>query len=166
MTDYERVYADTHHALGEPTKEFVEFFDTIDEPVSVLDIGCGQGRDALFIARRGHSVFGVDLSATGIGDMLNDAALESLDIRGEVADVREYEPERAFDVVLIDRTLHMLSIDERRAVLSTLIPAANKFVLIADEPSNIPEFEEVLSTLGIAFEPIVKRRGFLFVKIV
>jgi 2-polyprenyl-3-methyl-5-hydroxy-6-metoxy-1,4-benzoquinol methylase len=26
----------------------------------VLDLGCGQGRDALFIARKGHSVFGVD----------------------------------------------------------------------------------------------------------
>ena len=38
--------------------------------VSVLDLGCGQGRDALFIARRGHILLGVDAAQTGIKQIL------------------------------------------------------------------------------------------------
>jgi len=52
---------------GQPFPEFVQFFVDFDQVnASVLDLGCGQGRDALFIARMGHDVLGVDLSPTGI----------------------------------------------------------------------------------------------------
>jgi len=54
--DYEKYYRENRHGLGEPTKEFVAFFDDFDrDGASVLDVGCGQGRDALFIARKGLS---------------------------------------------------------------------------------------------------------------
>ena len=53
-TDYEQFYRENPHGLGEPTREFVAFFDTYDRAqASVLDVGCGQGRDALFVARLG-----------------------------------------------------------------------------------------------------------------
>ena len=59
------------------------------ETVSVLDVGCGQGRDALFIARLGHVVTAIDLSPSGISDLQRDAAAEGLAIFAEVADNRE-----------------------------------------------------------------------------
>ena len=37
---------------------------------SVLDLGCGQGMDALFIARKGHTLPGVDAAQTGIKQIL------------------------------------------------------------------------------------------------
>ena len=84
----------------------------------VLDFGCGQGRDALFIARMGHHVLGVDISRTGISQMLEEAEWEALDICDVVADVVEYEPSRDYDVVILDRVLHVLKDDsERTAVL-------------------------------------------------
>ena len=57
----------------------------------MLDLGCGQGRDALFIARKGHAVVGVNISKTGVGQMLEDAKQEELDISGIVADVVCYQ---------------------------------------------------------------------------
>lgn len=75
-TDYGKFYRGAKQALGEPTKEFVKFFDTQARPrIRVLDIGCGQGRDALFIARLGHSVVGVGQSPTGIRDLLAEAEI-------------------------------------------------------------------------------------------
>jgi len=65
-TDYEKFYQENKQGLGKPTKEFVSFFDGYTKaPARVLDVGCGQGRDALFIARKGHQVVAIDHSPTG-----------------------------------------------------------------------------------------------------
>jgi 2-polyprenyl-3-methyl-5-hydroxy-6-metoxy-1,4-benzoquinol methylase len=49
-----------------------------DECATVLDSGFAQGRDALSIARKGHSVLGVDTAQTGIEQMLEDAESKNL----------------------------------------------------------------------------------------
>jgi SAM-dependent methyltransferase len=54
----------------------------------VLDAGCGPGRHALALVRRGFEVLGVDLSAEFIGLAREAAAREDLPARFEVVDVR------------------------------------------------------------------------------
>ena len=90
-TDYEQICRATPNALGDPTQVFVDFFAArSDRALRVFDVGCGQGRDALFIGRAGHSVLGVDISPSGIRD-LNAAALrERLDVTGVAADITAY----------------------------------------------------------------------------
>lgn len=89
--DYDKLYQETPHALGQPTRELVDFFNGLDPcRLTVLDLGCGQGRDALFIARLGHRVIGVDLSPAGIRDLLHDAEREGLSIEGHACDIREF----------------------------------------------------------------------------
>lgn len=144
-TDYEKVYQEQRHALGNPTQVFVAFFNQYQKlNADVLDLGCGQGRDALFIARRGHHVVGVDVSQTGIVQLIEDAQSESLSIEGVVADLCEYEPSGYYDVVVLDRTLHMLDVDIRLKVLKEVsrVTRDNGFVLIADEKSNIPAIKD------------------------
>ena len=87
--DYDKLYRETPHALGAANAHIAAFFETIDTPVRVLDIGCGQGRDALPIARRGHRVVGVDISPAGIDDLIAAAAADGLDVTGYVADIRQ-----------------------------------------------------------------------------
>lgn len=143
-TDYEKVYQEQRHALGKPTKVFVDFFDTYEKQnADVLDIGCGQGRDALFIARLGHHVVGVDLSPTGIAQLIEDAKAEKLNIEGVVADLKEYKASGEYDVIVIDRTLHMLDTETRLHVLAQASSVArnDSFVLIADERSNMPDIK-------------------------
>jgi len=164
-TDYEKVYRGAKQALGEPTGEFVKFFDTLARPgLRVLDLGCGQGRDALFIARLGHSVVGVDLSPTGIRDLLAEARSEDLDVQGFVSDIRSFEPAGMYDVLLIDRTLHMLDASQRPGVLARFLDRveAGGYVLIADERSNIPSFEAVLEADRRDWRIVQRRRGYLF----
>jgi 2-polyprenyl-3-methyl-5-hydroxy-6-metoxy-1,4-benzoquinol methylase len=106
MTDYEKQYQESRDVCGPPFPEFVTFFERYPEAgAMVLDLGCGQGRDALFIARMGHHVFGVDASSTGIAQMLEDAQRQKLDVRGVVADIVEYEPAGNYDVVILDLSL-------------------------------------------------------------
>jgi tellurite methyltransferase len=166
-TDYEKVYQQKRHALGDPTQAFVTFFDQYDgQNADVLDVGCGQGRDALFIARRGHRVVGVDISSTGIAQLLEDAQAEGLNIEGVVADLRDFEPAGKYDVVVIDRTLHMLEADMRLDVLERVCHAVREdgFVLIADEKSNLPRMREFFEADGHHWTTLKDRKGFLFLQ--
>jgi len=165
--DYDKLYASTAQALGEPTQVFVDFFKRQGaKALRVLDVGCGQGRDALFIASMGHSVVGVDLSPNGIRDLSNAANKENLDIEGVVADIATFVPEGEFDVVLIDRTLHMLPEKERLDVLERLIGSVPKrgWVLIADERSNMQGFKDVFAAGIEAWETELDARGNLFLR--
>ncbi|HET9825338.1 MAG TPA: class I SAM-dependent methyltransferase, partial [Chitinophagaceae bacterium] len=63
-TDYEehgRVYKEMVERIKEQTALIDEFFST-REPV--LDVGCGFGRQAIVLARKGFSVIGLDSSKT------------------------------------------------------------------------------------------------------
>lgn len=81
MTDYEKLYQESPNVCGPPFPEFEAFFERYNKTqAKVLDLGCGQGRDALFIARMGHQVVGVDISKTGIAQMLEEAKQEGLEV--------------------------------------------------------------------------------------
>lgn len=165
--DYDALYRTTPDALGAPTRAFCEFFETFSKPSArILDVGCGQGRDALFIARLGHLVTGVDLSSSGIACLLKQAAREGLSVEGDVADIASYDPCGMFDVIVFDRTLHMLERTPRMKVLARLTEklAKDGFLLIADEPSNLPDFHDVLNITSGAWSIVREEKGLLFLR--
>lgn len=66
-------------------------------PASVLDAGCGTGRVAIELARRGVDVVGVDVS----GSMLDTARRLAPDVPWVEADLAALELGRTFDVVVM-----------------------------------------------------------------
>ena len=165
--DYDALYATTPNALGDQTRAFADFFAGFDRTgVRVLDVGCGQGRDALNIARAGHRVVAVDLSPAGIAQLCHVADAEGLAIEGIVADLEDYQPEGAFDVIVIDRTLHMLEAAARLRVLARLVDhlAPEGWILIADERSNMAAFKGVLDGSGRVWRRALDKGGLLFVQ--
>jgi SAM-dependent methyltransferase len=66
----------------------------------VLDVGCGPGRHALALARRGIDVVGVDLSEDFVTLARDVAAVDGLPARFEVGDVRELAYDGEFDAVI------------------------------------------------------------------
>ena len=92
MINYENEYQNSRNVCVEPFPEIVEFFKNYDdECATVLDSGCGLGRDALFIAHKEHSVLGVDTAQTGIEQMLEEAESEKLAVDGIITDITNYE---------------------------------------------------------------------------
>jgi len=167
LDKYETIYRAERHALGEPSPELVKFFEKLPQsPINVLDLGCGQGRDALFIAHMGHRVVAVDSSATGISQLNTDAKAEVLPIRAMVGNLNDYRAEGFFDVVVIDRTLHMLPERERLLVLQrTLgVVSPNGHVLIADEKENLPVMIKVFDKDENVWAEIFAQKGFVFMQ--
>jgi SAM-dependent methyltransferase len=66
----------------------------------VLDVGCGPGRHALALARRGIEVEGVDLSEDFVALAREAATTEELPARFEVLDVRELAYDGGFDAAV------------------------------------------------------------------
>lgn len=52
--------------IGRPQRAFVHLADTGRIRGPVLDVGCGTGELALFLARQGHNVLGIDLSPRAV----------------------------------------------------------------------------------------------------
>lgn len=164
--DYEKEYQNTDNACGQPFPEFVDFFKNWDRHgAAVLDLGCGQGRDALLIASRGHRVTGVDISPTGVAQMLDQAQARGLEIEGIVADIVGFRTRKRFDAVVIDRVLHQLPTDEDRlAVLrrSSGYVKTGGYVLIADTPKHKQLIADFFATLDTTWETVRSKKGIQF----
>ena len=72
------------------------------QPGRALDLACGEGRNAVWLAERGWRVTGVDFSDVALGKAAELAASRGVDVEWVVADVLDHEPEpRAFDLVAL-----------------------------------------------------------------
>ncbi len=140
------------------------FFDSDDrQRARVLDLGCGQGRDALLAARLGHAVVGVDLCAIGIAQMTEDAKAEGLEVTG-VLDPLGFRSRRKFDVVL-DRVLHLLLDDDERLAgldLATRLTRRRGHVLIADVPKHRRLIHGYFDERTDAWTVVKRTKNFLF----
>lgn len=93
MCDFDREYAKAKGMLyGEGPSIYLELFLRSERiPLGpALDIGCGDGRNSLFLARCGFSVTGVDLSEAAIARLTQEANRQGLNLKAFVADVRAY----------------------------------------------------------------------------
>jgi len=82
MDDFDREYRATRDVFGtEPESVLVRFADSLDPQRAVLDVGCGQGRNALFLARRGLAVDALDPSPVAVEQVTQAAEEENLPIR-------------------------------------------------------------------------------------
>jgi SAM-dependent methyltransferase len=85
-------------------------------PGTALDLGCGEGRNAIWLAGRGWRVTGVDFSAVALGKAEVLAAQQGVSVRWVLGDVLAELPVGAVDLVLL-AYLH-LPVQGRRRLLS------------------------------------------------
>jgi SAM-dependent methyltransferase len=86
---------------AEPNRLFVAEVEGL-VPGRALDLACGEGRNAVWLAERGWRVTGADFSDVALEKAKRLAASHDVEVEWVVADVLEYEPEaRAFDLVAL-----------------------------------------------------------------
>jgi cyclopropane fatty-acyl-phospholipid synthase-like methyltransferase len=111
--------------LGRPQKPFVDHADQIAG--SVLDIGCGTGENALFFAKRGQTVLGIDFVAVPI-----ERARRKAEQRGVPAEFLQWdalrleELDRTFDSAIDCGLFHVLSDEDRRLYVDGLAHVLNR----------------------------------------
>ncbi len=108
-------------------------------PGRAIDLACGEGRNAVWLAERGWQVTGVDFSAVGLDKARALAAARGVEAEWIVADLLDYQPApEAFDLVIV----FYLQVPEvqRTAILTRAAGAVapgGTFVLVAHDSANL-----------------------------
>lgn len=84
----------------------------------LLDIGCGEGRNAVFFARNGYEVTAVDLSPAGVEKTRFLAEQSRTPITALVADLREFCLAESYDIIFSTGALHYLPQTLRARVIA------------------------------------------------
>lgn len=72
------------------------------EPGAALDLGCGQGRNAVWLAERGWKVTGVDFSEFALRRAAGFAESRGVEVEWVAADLSSYRPpEGRFGLVIV-----------------------------------------------------------------
>jgi len=138
----------------------------------LLDLGCGDGTNGLFLAQQGYDYTGIDLSEAAIERAQKRATESNIEARFLVGNVLDLTglPEDAFSIVLDSYCFHMLVIDaHRKAYFENVrrILQNDGFLLIlaqhddAAYEGSIASFEEFCQltdakSSGIPFQTCVK----------
>ena len=106
MSGYEEQYEVEEDLFGKPYPDFMSFVKAMGVRGNALDLGCGQGRDALMLAAQGFRVTGVDESRVGVAQMIERAKTRDLNVTGMVGDFYQFEFPEDYDVIVLDSILH------------------------------------------------------------
>ncbi|WP_039796934.1 class I SAM-dependent methyltransferase [Nocardia araoensis] len=131
-------------SIGEPQPELAALIEQGKFHGDVLDVGCGEAAISLYLAERGYSVVGLDLSPTAVELARAEAARRGLtNASFEVADVTSFTGYDGRFGTVVDSTLfHSIPVESRdgyqEAIVRAAAPGASYFALVFDR-AGLPE---------------------------
>ena len=118
---WEQTYRnDSADTFGRPSSEIVSLAERLPAGASVLDAGCGEGRNARFLAARGFRVDAFDVSAAGIEKLTRMAASEGIRVNAWADDLNTFEFSRCYDLIISHGVLHLLARDVWSGVIAQM----------------------------------------------
>jgi tellurite methyltransferase len=121
--------------------------------LKLLDIGCGEGKDAVFFARNGYDVTAFDISDAGIEKTKRLADMARVNVKVFKADITDFRLNTQLDILFLSGVLHYINPKFRREIFDNYKSYTNKdgmhffnvFVqkpFIAPPPENEPNAYE------------------------
>lgn len=108
-------------------------------PGRALDLACGEGRNAVWLAEQGWRVTGVDFSDVALAKARELAAARGVEADWVQADLLDYRPERrAYDLVLLFYL--QLPADQRREIVraaADAVAVGGTLLVVAHDSSNL-----------------------------
>lgn len=138
MSWWERAYEGSPPwDIGAPQPELVRLVENNEvKKTRVLDIGCGLGDNAIFLARKGFSVTCMDIARLAIKKGKVKAAKQKVIVDFRVGDalrLNEYFEEQSFDTVIDSGLFHSLDDEDRlpfaKQIRRVLVDGGKYFLL-------------------------------------
>jgi 2-polyprenyl-3-methyl-5-hydroxy-6-metoxy-1,4-benzoquinol methylase len=149
--------------IGRAQKEIIHLEESGKIRGDILDVGCGKGDNALFLASRGHVVWGVDAVPAAIEIARRKAEERGLGVTFLVKDALHLqEIGRTFDTVIDSGLFHTLSDPERPLFVQNLSgvlkPGGTYFMLAFSdqEPAGYGPRRITKQEIGDAFSQGLK----------
>jgi 2-polyprenyl-3-methyl-5-hydroxy-6-metoxy-1,4-benzoquinol methylase len=156
----ERYRSSTRLWSGNPNRHLVAQAADLP-PGTALDVGCGEGADAIWLAQRGWQVTAIDVSDVALDRAREHAAAAAVGDRitfGQI-DMRTSQPAETFDLVSL-QYMHLPVQNYRR--FAALVRPGGLLIVAAHHPSDlqttmsrppIPELFFTAEELAAQLEP-------------
>lgn len=105
---------------GKPNEAVAKVARLLPSGAKILDMGCGEGRNALYLARLGFKTSAFDISPSGIEKLRQMAYEKNLEIKASVWDMREYDFLHNFDLIVNQGCLHLIERNEWEVVIKRM----------------------------------------------
>ena len=148
--DFDAAYAkDEYYGGVSPSRECLKTISLLppDKHLRVLEICCGEGRNAVFFARCGYEVDAVDLSAAGIEKAKRLAEKSRVHINAFKADIWDYRLDKSYDIIFSSGAFHFIKPELRDEIIGdyrehTNSGGINAFNVFVEKPfvCSHPEF--------------------------
>lgn len=162
-TQYENFYRSDEYYWGTEPADFLNRLIALKPPrpgMKILDIGCGEGKDAVYMAKRGYTVTAFDLTESGIAKTKRLADENHVRIKAYVDDINTFETDERFDIIYSSGTLQYLQKEAIRPFFEKITKMTNPhglnyFNVFVDKPFIAPapdwDKEETLWKTGDLF---------------
>jgi len=121
ISSYENDYQKDEYYWGTiPSTMCLKILELLppERRLKVLDIGCGEGKDAVFLARCGYDVSAFDISEAGLEKTKRLADKAHVNIRTFRANINDYRLEENYDVLFSSGVLHMMKPELRDEIMA------------------------------------------------
>lgn len=118
---YEDEYAHDEYYWGlEPSKLCYTVLALLPptKPLKLLDIGCGEGKDAVFFARNGYLVTAIDIAEPGIEKTKRLADKIKVPVNAYKVNLLDYRLDTSYDILFSNGVLHYLRPELRQEIFS------------------------------------------------
>lgn len=113
---YEKLYANRDEEEAARLVELLDMELPLEKGAEILDLGCGRGRHAINLNKKGYNITGIDLSKEAIATAREKADQMGLSgIRFEVRDMRNPLPKTFDAIVNLFTTFGYFKSDEENA---------------------------------------------------
>lgn len=130
------------HGLNPAHSEVVQACDTV-QPCTALDMGCSNGRNALYLSQRGFEVTAVDANSNAIGMLQSIVQQEGIGtIQPRVYDINDAALDADYGLIVCTVTLMFLDPSRVGAVLSDMqdhtLPGGYNLIVCAMDTDEYP----------------------------
>ncbi len=120
--------------IGRPQKEFIRLAEDGEINGRVLDVGCGTGENALYLAHLGFEVWGIDAAPSAIKKAREKAKECGITVNFLVSDALKLQLlQNKFDTIIDCGLFHVFSDEERpifAAGLSSALCHGGKYLML------------------------------------
>lgn len=111
---YDKIYKNNNNVWGsEPNKLLQKIYNQANAGSEFLDLGCGQGKEAFFLAKKGFNVTAVDSSKVAIKQIKEKAEKNKLPIRAICRNATNYKIKNSkYDIIAAMNVLQFLEKEE------------------------------------------------------
>lgn len=140
VKNYEEIYRKSELYWGAKPSDLVKRFAELAPTGAALDLGMGEGRDALYLAALGFTVTGVESAQSGVSKCLGIARKKNLPVKAISADVRAFPiPKNRYALIVAINLFQFLTKTEAQNVIDRAVAGLKRGGLLVCESFTIDD---------------------------